>query len=138
MAHVGRHCILEVYGCCAEMLNNEQTLLRYMRDSVEKAGATWLGQVSHSFEPQGVTALGLLSESHISIHTWPEIGYAAVDIFTCGDRADPQQACKLLLRELSPERHSLKTIQRAVDRPAPAHYRLPREDLREAMLPSLV
>jgi S-adenosylmethionine decarboxylase len=71
-----------------------------------------MGEVSHKFHPQGVTALGLLSESHISIHTWPEHGYAAADVFTCGDRANPQRACNYLLKAFEATRHSLTKLVR--------------------------
>lgn len=118
MVHVGRHCILELYGCPAELLNDEQGLVDTLRAAAENAGATWMGQVSHKFDPQGVTALGLLSESHISIHTWPEVGYAACDVFTCGDDADPEHACGLLVEALRPsDGYSLRTLNRAAGRP---------------------
>lgn len=129
MIHVGRHCILELYGCSAELLNDEQGLIAALRSSAEGAGATWMGQVSHKFQPQGVTALGLLSESHISIHTWPEVGYAAVDVFTCGDAADPRVACDLLIKALKPEGHSLRTLNRAAGRPDAQVGREPSEQL---------
>jgi len=74
--------------------------------------ATLMGEVSHHFQPQGVTALGLLAESHISIHTWPEHGYAAADIFTCGDRSNPQRAADFLIRRFRAVRHSLTKLVR--------------------------
>lgn len=113
MASVGKHCILELYACPSDALNDKAMILAALRRAAERAGATWLGEVAHKFEPQGVTALGLLAESHISIHTWPEIGYAAADVFTCGSSCDPALACELLAEELGAERHTMTTLPRA-------------------------
>jgi len=88
-------------------------MLDAMRRSAEKAGATWLRGSHHKFEPQGVTAVGLLSESHISMHTWPELGYAACDVFTCGDHTDPRLACEMLAREMGAESYTLRMVERA-------------------------
>jgi S-adenosylmethionine decarboxylase len=68
--------------------------------------------ISHRFEPQGVTGLALLAESHISIHTWPESGYAAVDVFTCGDHTMPERACEVLWQELNASKHKLSSFRR--------------------------
>ncbi len=113
MASVGKHCILELYGCPSETLNDKDLIVKVLRQSAERAGATWLGEVAHRFDPQGVTALGLLAESHISIHTWPEIGYAAADVFTCGASCDPALACELLAQAMGAERHTMTTLPRA-------------------------
>ena len=114
MAHVGVHCLLELYGCPLELLDDRDHILRSLREAAEGAGATWLDGTSHKFEPQGVTALGLLSESHISIHTWPELGYAAVDCFTCGDGAMPEDACKSMIGALRASRSHLMRMPRAM------------------------
>ena len=78
------------------------------------ANATVLNLISNKFDPQGVTAIALLAESHISIHTWPEIGYAAIDVFTCGDHTMPEKACKLLFKEFLAKHFSFKNIQREI------------------------
>jgi len=115
MASVGMHCLLELYGCPKERLDQVEFVERELRAASEHAGATWLGQASHRFEPCGVTAVGLLAESHISMHTWPEIGYAAVDVFTCGDVAMPETACEYLVTAFGAERHTLARIPRATE-----------------------
>ena len=61
---------------------------------------TLLNLITHKFEPQGITAVALLSESHISIHTWPEDSSCAVDVYTCGDNARPRLACDYIIKEL--------------------------------------
>ena len=80
----GTHLIAELAGCDQESLNDEELLREGLRAAAQAAGATVLSVHSHKFTPAGVTAFALLAESHISIHTWPELGYAAVDAFTCG------------------------------------------------------
>ncbi|HEY9825852.1 MAG TPA: adenosylmethionine decarboxylase, partial [Stenomitos sp.] len=70
-ASVGFHCILELYDCSKALLNDADFVRQSLRDAATQAKATLLNEVLHQFEPQGITALALLSESHISIHTWP-------------------------------------------------------------------
>ena len=109
---VGKHCILELYDCDHAKLNDEAFLRTTITTAAKRAGATLLNLITHRFEPQGVTGLALLAESHLSIHTWPENGYAAVDVFTCGDQTMPEQACELLRQELGAKSHALKSFQR--------------------------
>lgn len=84
---LGRHALAKVHGASFESLNDFKNLERSFRDTVAHFGLQALGEPHlHQFEPQGLTGMILLSESHISIHTWPEHGSAAVDVFTCGGR----------------------------------------------------
>lgn len=93
---IGRHCVAELGGGKYNLLNDEEYICHALKEAATESGATFLGVTSHKFEPQGVTAVALLSESHISIHTWPEHGYAAIDAFTCGSHCDPEVAIKYL------------------------------------------
>ena len=86
---MGKHFILNLYQCDPDLLNNPEYICRALESAAVRAGATVLQTICHQFEPQGVTAISMLSESHISIHTWPEKGTAACDIYTCGD-CDPK------------------------------------------------
>ena len=108
---MGDHYLLNLYGCSFNSLNNEE----YLKDLIETAalcsGATILQIIGKSFQPQGVTILGLLAESHISIHTWPEKGEAAVDIFTCGDCL-PKIGCDIIIEQIQCNRHTLQLIKR--------------------------
>ena len=113
-AMVGKHCILELYECDECKLNDEAFVRMTIMTAAKLAGATLLNLITHRFEPQGVTGLALLAESHISIHTWPENGYAAVDVFTCGDHTMPERACEILRKELLAKRSSLKSFQREI------------------------
>ncbi len=109
---VGKHCILELYECDAFRLNDEAFVRTTITAAAKNAGATLLNLITHRFIPQGVTGLALLAESHISIHTWPESGYAAVDVFTCGDHTMPDLACKIMCSEFRAKNHVIKTFLR--------------------------
>jgi S-adenosylmethionine decarboxylase len=109
---VGTHCILELYGCPFELLNDAEFIRRSLRRASKQGLSTLLGLRSHKFEPQGVTAVALLAESHISIHTWPETGYAAVDIFTCGETAQPQLACDFMVENFAAREHAMCILPR--------------------------
>ncbi len=122
---VGKHCILELYECDKNKLNDEAFLRTSVTAAAKIAGATLLHLVTHPFEPQGVTGLALLAESHISIHTWPEHGYAAVDVFTCGDHTMPERACHVLCEEFGAGSHSLKIFRRATPKGLDMEIRIP-------------
>lgn len=111
-APIGKHCILELYGCDPARLDDEAFLRSLITTAVQRAGATLLNLITHHFAPQGVTGLALLAESHLSIHTWPESGYAAVDVFTCGDHTMPERACEILRLELAATGQNLRSFRR--------------------------
>jgi S-adenosylmethionine decarboxylase len=108
---MGKHYLLNLYGCDFDVLNNENYLRNLIKLAAETSGATVLETISNKFAPHGVTAICLLSESHISIHTWPEKGEAAVDIFTCGD-AEPKIGCDVIILQIKPKHHTLSFIER--------------------------
>lgn len=89
----GTHLIIEVVN--GHGLDEEDRIQQAFRDSVDLCGATLLHIHTHKFSPQGVSGVAVLAESHISVHTWPEIGYGAFDVFMCGD-ADPWKAVDVL------------------------------------------
>ena len=104
--------MLELYRCDYEKLNDESFLRCTLNTAAKIANATVLNLISNKFEPQGVTAIALLAESHLSIHTWPEAHYSAVDIFTCGQNMKPDLSCKFLIEALLAEEHFLRIITR--------------------------
>ena len=112
MPVVGVHSLLEMHGCPPELLDDLEAVRAALRAGADAARGTLLGECAHDFEPQGVTVVGLLAESHISIHTWPEHGYAAADIFTCGTEGAPEAACRLIAQLLRATHHEIKTIAR--------------------------
>ncbi|MBN2375441.1 MAG: adenosylmethionine decarboxylase [Sedimentisphaerales bacterium] len=118
----GIHCILELYDCPSERLNDLEFICSAIKQAVRESMSTLLNLASHKFDPQGVTAVALLAESHISIHTWPEHGYAAVDIFTCGQTSNPHRACDFLVEQLGAGRHHLKVLSRGNYLPSNSHH----------------
>lgn len=115
-AFAGRHAIAEFEGVDPALLDDEKLLRDILTGSSTTAGATVLDIASKRFVPQGITVLLLLSESHASIHTYPELGSAFVDVFTCGDVADPRYAVLLLAEALKPTVLNLFTISRGHER----------------------
>ncbi len=112
LSHQSKHLLLELYRCDEEKLNDEPFLRCSLNKAAKIAKATVLNLISNKFEPQGVTAIALLAESHISIHTWPESSYSAVDIFTCGRNMLPELASQYLIEALQAEEHSMRIIER--------------------------
>ena len=114
MNALGRHLLVELHDCDKEALND----LGFLRDVMVKAavdsGAVVLGESFHRFSPQGVSGVVIIAESHLSIHTWPEYGYAAVDIFTCGTFVNPEKAAEVLIEKLGSKNHSVLEIPRGV------------------------
>ena len=113
LSHQSKHLLLELYRCDREKLNDESFLRCILNRAAKLANATVLNLISNKFEPQGVTAIALLAESHISIHTWPEAHYSAVDIFTCGQNMKPEISCKYLIQALMAKEHLLRIIDRS-------------------------
>ncbi|HLZ96791.1 MAG TPA: adenosylmethionine decarboxylase [Steroidobacteraceae bacterium] len=113
-ASVGMHLLADLHGVDADLLQDRVALESLLRRAAEVAGARVLGSHFHSFGVgDGVTGVVLLAESHISIHTWPETGLAAADIFMCGS-AVPGRALAVLVDGLAPARHSVRTLSRGV------------------------
>ena len=112
LSHQSKHFLLELYRCDREKLNDESFLRCILNRASKLANATVLNLISNKFEPQGVTAIALLAESHISIHTWPESNYSAVDIFTCGQNMMPELASQYLIESLMAKEYSLRVIER--------------------------
>ena len=112
LIHQSKHLLLELYRCDSEKLNDESFLRCILNRAAKLANAKVLNLISHKFSPQGVTAIALLAESHISIHTWPESNYSAVDIFTCGKNMTPELASQYLIESLMAKEHSLRVNER--------------------------
>lgn len=112
MKSVGRHLILELWGC--RNLNSTDVVERALRDVVRACDLTLLDLNVYPFTPIGVTGVAVVSESHVLVHTWPEHGYAAVDVFTCGERANPEAAIPSLREHFAPERVQIMEINRGI------------------------
>lgn len=88
--YLGRHILAEFFECDSNVLNNPKLVEKYMLQAALECGATIVNKCFHLFMPHGVSGVVIISESHLAIHTWPEYGYAAVDLFTCGEQCDPK------------------------------------------------
>ena len=108
----GKHVIYDLLGGNPHLLDDIDFVTQAITEAVEASGATLLGINSHRFEPQGVTAVALLSESHLSVHTWPEHGYAAIDCFTCGEHTDPEAACHSMKYSFEATHGSMRLLRR--------------------------
>ncbi|MCE7992410.1 MAG: polyamine aminopropyltransferase [Roseivirga sp.] len=96
MASLGRHIIVEYYDCDPQLMNDVVHIEESMQHAAETAGATIINSTFHHFSPYGVSGVVVIQESHLAIHTWPEYGYASVDLFTCGGEVDPWVAYREL------------------------------------------
>lgn len=114
MKTLGRHLVVEMYGVTASLLLDLSLARKVLRESVEACEATFMGEHYTTFEGGGVSGIVVIAESHISIHTWPEHGYAAVDIFTCGDKIDPWRAYEVFTKHYSPSKLSVMEIKRGL------------------------
>lgn len=114
MNALGRHLLIELQDCNSEVLNDLAFIKEAMITAAVDCGAVVLGDSFHRFSPQGVSGVVVIAESHLSIHTWPEYGYAAVDIFTCGTVVVPEKAAETLIEKLESKNPSVTEIQRGV------------------------
>lgn len=111
---LGRHILVEFYNCDKGILNNHSLIEKYMNDAAERANATIVKSVFHMFNPWGVSGAVVIQESHLTIHTWPEYGYAAVDLFTCGDEINPWIAFDFLKNKLRAEKSEASEVARGL------------------------
>ncbi|MFA5479056.1 MAG: adenosylmethionine decarboxylase [Candidatus Muiribacteriota bacterium] len=96
MEALGYHVMLELFDCDRDVLNDRDRIEEHMLMAAKKSGATIIQTAFHQFNPQGVSGVVVIAESHLAIHTWPEFGYAAVDVFTCGNTVDTFTAYRYL------------------------------------------
>ncbi len=114
MKHLGRHVLAEICGCDFDILNDINKVEEIMVNAALEAGAEVRECVFHKFSPQGVSGVVVISESHLAIHTWPELGYAAVDVFTCGEKVNPWDACNYLTDRFSAKNMTAKEMKRGI------------------------
>ena len=112
MKALGRHILVEYFGCNRKILNNLDSIKRYMDEAAIQSGATIVDNVFHLFNPHGVSGVVVIAESHLAIHTWPEYGYAAVDLFTCGETVDPWKAFEFLKEKLGSNHSTTMEMKR--------------------------
>lgn len=114
MNGLGLHLLLELKECNPKLLND----LDYVRQSIllaaHEVGAQIVGESFHRFSPQGVTGILAIAESHISIHTWPEYGYAAADVFACGESFQPRAAAQVLIDRFEAKDPDITEVRRGL------------------------
>lgn len=110
---LGRHLVVEYNGCDPDVLDDLDQVTELMESAARNASASIVQTVSHRFTPQGVSVVVVVEESHLSIHTWPELGYAAVDFYTCGE-ADPLMAHDVLVKGLRSSNAEILKLNRGL------------------------
>src|SRR6195256_2163243 len=111
---LGRHLLLELFDCDLDAINNVEAVKGTLIEAAKRAQATIVDVVFHEFNPFGVSGVVVIAESHLSIHTWPEYRYAAVDIFSCGEVLQPSVAANYLVEQFAAERTSIVEMQRGM------------------------
>ncbi len=111
---LGLHILADLYGVDADKIDHVEDVKELLEGAVKYANLSKLSSHFHQFYPHGATGVILLEESHISIHTWPEHGYAAIDVYTCGGKEKTFKAMEYILKVLKPKRVDEKVAERGV------------------------
>lgn len=111
---LGSHLLVELYGCEARYLEHERSVGNAMREAAIESDATVVAESFHEFKPFGVSGAVIIQESHYTIHTWPEHGYAAVDLFYCGGTVKVHKAVEVLRDRFRPSRIKFLVVRRGL------------------------
>jgi len=111
---LGRHLLVELYGCDAKVLTDVRRVEDVMVGAAKAAKATIVDVVFHMFNPHGISGVVVIEESHLSIHTWPEHGFASIDLYTCGNKVNPWRAYRYLVRHFRPKNVTAMELKRGV------------------------
>lgn len=114
MYALGRHLLLELKDCNEELLDDLDFIRECLNEAAIRCGASVVGESFYHFSPRGVSGVVNIAESHISIHTWPEYGYAAADVFTCGDVVTPEEAAATIAEKLEAGNRSVIELRRGM------------------------
>jgi S-adenosylmethionine decarboxylase len=114
MKILGRHLVAELSDCSQEILNDLPRLEIALKEAARLSGAVVVDTVFHRYNPQGISGVVVIAESHLSLHTWPEYGYAAVDCFTCGTSVDPYKAMAHIKEQLKCNSIKIKELNRGI------------------------
>lgn len=113
-AALGKHLILELKNCPKEILKDLKRIKEILVSAAQNAQATIVETAFHEFSPFGVSGMVIIAESHLAIHSYPEFGYASVDVFTCGDLIDPNVAADYIIKEFKCENPEITLIKRGI------------------------
>jgi len=111
MQPLGRHIIVDAWEC-NDSINSVEAIEEALRESVLKSKVTLIKLVVHPFTPHGVSAVALIAESHVAVHTWPEKAYFSLDVFTCGERAVPEAVIEVFKERFEPQRLQVVELPR--------------------------
>ncbi|MEW6605967.1 MAG: adenosylmethionine decarboxylase [bacterium] len=112
MKTLGQHLLVELFECNRKILDDEKMMEEILIQSAIIGGATVMKHLSHKYSPQGVSAIVIIAESHLSIHTWPEYGYAGCDIFACANSLKMEKALDYIVSQVEPTNFTLLEIKR--------------------------
>jgi S-adenosylmethionine decarboxylase len=111
---LGLHIIADLYGVKGELIDKVEDVKDLLEGAVEYAQLTKISSHYHQFQPHGATGVVLIAESHLSIHTWPELGIATVDVYTCGDPEQCKKAMDYIIEKLKPTKVEMKIFDRGI------------------------
>jgi len=110
----GKHYILDLWGVSSDKLDDLEFCEETVREAIRQSNCNILHMYTHRFTPQGLSINATLSESHCAIHTWPEKGYCAIDLYGCGENSTLDKGVQVFLKNFSPTNHKSKYIDRGV------------------------
>ncbi len=133
MHALGTHLLIELRECNTKALSNLQEVKGILISAAEAAEATIIEVAFHEFSPFGISGMVIIAESHLSIHTWPEYKYAAVDIFTCGSIIKPEKAVAFLIKKFQSKNPSVVELKRGIISPdnKKLPHKISEEEIRE-------
>ena len=111
--NAARQFVIDMYGCDKTILNSREQIVQTAHQAIQEIGATIVDECIHTFSPIGITYFAVITSSHLSIHTWPEYGYAAVDIFSCSHDV-PDTICETLKASLHAQNIQIRAITRNI------------------------
>jgi len=111
---LGLHIIADLYGVKGDLIDKVEDIKDLLEGAVEYAQLTKISSHYHQFQPHGATGVVLIAESHLSIHTWPELGIATVDVYTCGDPEQCKKAMDYIIEKLKPTKVEMKIFDRGI------------------------
>ena len=114
MKKLGRHVLVEFYDCNPVIIDDLEAVRKHLLEAARRTGATAVGEFFHKFSPQGVSGTVVVAESHLAIHTWPELGYCALDLYTCGHHVDPWKGFYYLLEVFGAKRYYACEMPRGI------------------------
>lgn len=114
LEQLGRHILVEFYNCDRDILGDHENIESFMCEAARRSNATIVNSCFHKFNPWGVSGAVIIQESHLTIHTWPEYGYASVDLYTCGESVNPWVGFSYLEEVLKSERSESTEIARGM------------------------